>query len=140
MGRSLNRLPQFPCTLLLSDSISVHRPSFQSGAVWQTFDAIKEVNRPEEIDWRTIPSMQTIAWKTGTSYGFRDAWAVGVTPKYAVGVWVGNATGEGNPGWLVPVRQALSCSMYLTCSLLLPGSNVLRANWLKQKFVGSPAI
>ena len=43
MGRSLNRLPQFPCTLLLSDSISVHRPSFQSGAVWQTFDAIKEV-------------------------------------------------------------------------------------------------
>ena len=98
MGRSLNRLPQFPCTLLLSDSISVHRPSFQSGAVWQTFDAIKEVNRPEEIDWRTIPSMQTIAWKTGTSYGFRDAWAVGVTPKYAVGVWVGNATGEGKPG------------------------------------------
>lgn len=140
MGRSLNRLPQFPCTLLLSDSTSVHRPSFQSGAVWQTFDAIKEVNRPEEIDWRTIPSMQTIAWKTGTSYGFRDAWAVGVTPKYAVGVWVGNATGEGNPGWLVPVRQALSCSMYSTCSLLLPGSNVLRANWLKQKFVGSPAI
>ncbi len=105
MGRSLNRLPQFPCTLLLSDSISVHRPSFQSGAVWQTFDAIKEVNRPEEIDWRTIPSMQTIAWKTGTSYGFRDAWAVGVTPKYAVGVWVGNATGEGKPG-LVGARTA----------------------------------
>ena len=105
MGRSLNRLPQFPCTLLLSDSTSVHRPSFQSGAVWQTFDAIKEVNRPEEIDWRTIPSMQTIAWKTGTSYGFRDAWAVGVTPKYAVGVWVGNATGEGKPG-LVGARTA----------------------------------
>ena len=42
--------------------------------------------------------MQTIAWKTGTSYGFRDAWAVGVTPRYAVGVWVGNATGEGKPG------------------------------------------
>ena len=42
--------------------------------------------------------MQAIAWKTGTSYGFRDAWAVGVTPRYAVGVWVGNATGEGKPG------------------------------------------
>lgn len=78
---------------------------FKSGAVWQTFDAIKEVNRPEEIDWRTIPSMQTIAWKTGTSYGFRDAWAVGVTPRYAVGVWVGNATGEGKPG-LVGARTA----------------------------------
>ena len=42
--------------------------------------------------------MHPVAWKTGTSYGFRDAWAVGVTPRYAVGVWVGNATGEGKPG------------------------------------------
>lgn len=72
--------------------------TWNKGAVWQTFDALKEVNRPEEIDWKSIPSMQTIAWKTGTSYGFRDAWAVGVTPRYAVGVWVGNATGEGKPG------------------------------------------
>jgi len=71
---------------------------WDKGAVWQTLDALKEVNRPEEIDWKSIPSMQTIAWKTGTSYGFRDAWAVGVTPRYAVGVWVGNATGEGKPG------------------------------------------
>lgn len=71
---------------------------WDKGAVWQTFDALKEVNRPEEIDWKSIPSMQTIAWKTGTSYGFRDAWAVGITPRYAVGVWVGNATGEGKPG------------------------------------------
>jgi penicillin-binding protein 1C len=70
---------------------------FAPGAVWQVFDAIKEVNRPEEIDWRFIPSMQKIAWKTGTSYGFRDAWAVGVTSRYVVGVWVGNANGEGKP-------------------------------------------
>ena len=69
-----------------------------AGAAWLTLSALTEVNRPEEIDWKSIPSMQTIAWKTGTSYGFRDAWAVGVTPRYAVGVWVGNATGEGKPG------------------------------------------
>lgn len=75
-----------------------HEYIWDKGAVWQTFNALKEVNRPEEIDWKSIPSMQTIAWKTGTSYGFRDAWAVGVTPRYAVGVWVGNATGEGKPG------------------------------------------
>ena len=49
--------------------------------------------------------MHPVAWKTGTSYGFRDAWAVGVTPRYAVGVWVGNATGEGKPG-LVGARTA----------------------------------
>ena len=78
---------------------------FSPGAVWQVFDAIKEVNRPEEIDWRLIPSMQTIAWKTGTSYGFRDAWAIGVTSRYVVGVWVGNANGEGKPE-LVGARTA----------------------------------
>ena len=49
--------------------------------------------------------MHPVAWKTGTSYGFRDAWAVGVTPRYAVGVWVGNASGEGKPG-LVGARTA----------------------------------
>ena len=99
MGRSLLQLPQRSCSLLLATSrITESTDPFQPGAVWQTFDALKEVNRPEEIDWKSIPSMQTIAWKTGTSYGFRDAWAVGVTPRYAVGVWVGNATGEGKPG------------------------------------------
>lgn len=99
MGRSLLQLPQRSCSLLLPTSrITESTDPFQPGAVWQTFDALKEVNRPEEIDWKSIPSMQTIAWKTGTSYGFRDAWAVGVTPRYAVGVWVGNATGEGKSG------------------------------------------
>ena len=99
MGRSLLQLPQRSCSLLLPTSrITESTDPFQPGAVWQTFDALKEVNRPEEIDWKSIPSMQTIALKTGTSYGFRDAWAVGVTPRYAVGVWVGNATGEGKPG------------------------------------------
>ena len=99
MGRSLLQLPQRSCSLLLPTSrITESTDPFQPGAVWQTLDALKEVNRPEEIDWKSIPSMQTIAWKTGTSYGFRDAWAVGVTPRYAVGVWVGNATGEGKPG------------------------------------------
>jgi len=80
-------------------------PVFSPGAVWQVFNAIKEVNRPEEIDWHYIPSMQTIAWKTGTSYGFRDAWAVGVTSRYTVGVWIGNANGEGKPE-LVGARTA----------------------------------
>lgn len=113
MGRSLLQLPPTPCSLLMpeaeADADTRDAPSaqeiFQPGAVWQTFDALTEVNRPEEIDWKSIPSMQPIAWKTGTSYGFRDAWSVGVSPRYAVGVWVGNATGEGKPG-LVGARTA----------------------------------
>ena len=39
-----------------------------------------------------------VAWKTGTSFGFRDAWAVGVTDRYTVGVWVGRPDGTPNPG------------------------------------------
>lgn len=76
----------------------ITRPMFRAGAIWLTFDALTNLNRPEEIDWRSIPSIQKIAWKTGTSFGFRDGWAVGVNPKYAVGVWVGNSDGEGRPG------------------------------------------
>ena len=67
-------------------------------AIWYTLDALKEVNRPDEIDPRMISSARKVSWKTGTSYGFRDAWAVGVTPGYAVGVWAGNADGHGVPG------------------------------------------
>ena len=105
MARSLNGLEHTSCSVLTTEDGKKETAIFHPGAVWQTFDAIKEVDRPEEIDWRTIPSMQTIAWKTGTSYGFRDAWAVGVTPRYVVGVWVGNASGEGKAG-LVGARTA----------------------------------
>jgi penicillin-binding protein 1C len=52
-----------------------------------------------------VSSVGKVSWKTGTSYGFRDAWAVGVTPDYAVGVWAGNADGHGVTG-LVGARTA----------------------------------
>lgn len=67
-------------------------------ALWHTFNAMNEVMRPgEEGLWGLFSSAQRIAWKTGTSFGFRDGWAVGFTPKYCVVVWVGNTTGEGRP-------------------------------------------
>ena len=67
--------------------------------IYQTFEAMVDVNRPdEEGNWRSFSSSQKIAWKTGTSFGFRDAWAIGVTPDYVVAVWLGNADGEGRPG------------------------------------------
>lgn len=70
-----------------------------AASIWLTFDALKELYRPgEETGWRNFQSFKQVAWKTGTSFGFRDGWAVGVTPEYAVGVWVGNADGEGRPG------------------------------------------
>jgi len=70
-----------------------------AGAIWCTLDALSTVNRPwGEIGWEYFASNHKIAWKTGTSFGSRDAWSVGVTPQYTVGVWVGNSNGEGRPG------------------------------------------
>jgi penicillin-binding protein 1C len=50
------------------------------------------------MHWRSFATSRNIAWKTGTSWGFRDAWAVGSTSHYTVGVWTGNANGEGRAG------------------------------------------
>ncbi|HEX7502619.1 MAG TPA: penicillin-binding protein 1C, partial [Acidobacteriota bacterium] len=67
-------------------------------AAWLTLEALTEVNRPDEEGfWKQFSSSKWVAWKTGTSFGLRDAWSVGVTPAYTVGVWAGNADGEGNP-------------------------------------------
>ena len=64
-----------------------------------TLQALLEVGRPgTEAYWKRFDSTHKIAWKTGTSFGHRDAWAIGTTPQYTVGVWVGNAAGEGRQG------------------------------------------
>ena len=73
--------------------------SLDATSIWFAFQAMEEVMRPgEEGLWQEFSSSQQIAWKTGTSFGFRDAWAIGVTPKYVVAVWTGNTDGEGRAG------------------------------------------
>jgi penicillin-binding protein 1C len=75
-------------------------------SIWFTFQAMQEVMRPgEEGLWQQFSSSQKIAWKTGTSFGFRDGWAIGVTPQNVVAVWTGNTDGEGRPG-LIGVHTA----------------------------------
>lgn len=79
-------------------STTNRQPLFDYPSIWHTLNAMTEVMRPgEEGLWTSFSSAQRIAWKTGTSFGFRDGWAVGITPKYTVVVWVGNTTGEGRP-------------------------------------------
>ncbi len=92
---SSNGLPLQTSNFKLQSTPSVYSAS----AAWLALDAMKEVERPDaEGSWQLFQNTKTIAWKTGTSFGFRDAWAIGVTPQYVVGVWVGNADGEGRPG------------------------------------------
>lgn len=84
----------------VTQSSTLEENSWLSAAsIYQVFEMLKEVYRPgEETGWKYFTSSKKIAWKTGTSFGFRDGWAVGVTRDYVVGVWVGNADGEGRPG------------------------------------------
>ncbi len=93
---------QFPSPVLIKDQKSKDgKPGkiFSVAAIYCTLEAMKEVRRPEgEAGWESFLSASPVAYKTGTSFGFRDAWAVGVTRDYVVGVWVGNADGEGRPG------------------------------------------
>jgi len=75
---------------------SKRRAEISPPSAWMTLQALLEVTRPDESGyWRNFSSSHKIAWKTGTSFGHRDAWAIGTTPHYTVGVWVGNAAGEG---------------------------------------------
>jgi len=93
-------------------SAPLAKPELETGglldaaSIYYTFQAMEEVMRPgDELLWQQFTSTQRIAWKTGTSFGFRDGWAIGVTPRYVVGVWVGNTNGEGRPG-LIGVNTA----------------------------------
>jgi penicillin-binding protein 1C len=83
----------------LQDKGSLEAGLFNASSIWYAFNAMEEVNRPEEESgWKHFSSARKIAWKTGTSFGYRDGWALGTSPDYVVGVWVGNAGGEGRPG------------------------------------------
>lgn len=72
---------------------------FSADAIAITFDVMKGLTRPtSQTGWSGFSSSKQVAWKTGTSFGFKDAWAIGLTDRYVIGVWVGNADGEGRPG------------------------------------------
>lgn len=82
-------------------------PYIGAAGAWFAFDAMQQLERPNaQGEWENFESSRRIAWKTGTSFGFRDAWSVGVTPRYAIGVWVGNADGEGRPGLMGAMAAA----------------------------------
>lgn len=98
-------------TFLASEAINFgnltnEKTLFDAASIYLTYESLKNVNRPESDEsWEFFDGSKQIAWKTGTSFGFRDAWAIGTTKDYVVGVWVGNADGEGRPG-LVGIRTA----------------------------------
>lgn len=87
-----------PRQLMTDSAPTAQQPVLRQGAAWLTLQAMIEVVRPgTDSLWRDFSGSQSIAWKTGTSYGLRDAWAIGSNSRYTVGVWAGNAGGEAAP-------------------------------------------
>ncbi|MBK7425699.1 MAG: penicillin-binding protein 1C [Saprospiraceae bacterium] len=100
-------------------------PHFNPGASWITVNQLQELERPNKWgEWQRFGSSKKIAWKTGTSHGLRDAWAIGVTPSHLVAIWVGNASGEGRPG-IIGVEAA--APLLFTVFDMLPAA----AEWKK---------
>lgn len=71
----------------------LERPLLSPGAAWIVRRILAGQARPERDPRAQLVQRPTLAWKTGTSYGFRDAWALGVAPRYVIGVWIGRPDG-----------------------------------------------
>jgi penicillin-binding protein 1C len=117
-------------------------------AAFLTTDILAQLTRPDlPINAASSIRLPKIAWKTGTSYGRRDAWSIGYNKQYTIGVWIGNFSGQGSPtltgadvatpllfdlfnavaynspnDWFVP-PAALDFRLVCTESGLVPGEN-----------------
>ncbi|MFT6781111.1 MAG: penicillin-binding protein 1C [Saprospiraceae bacterium] len=101
-----NETPSISSNKMRQKTYSREPINLSAGSIFKTFEAMLKVIRPgADGQWEQFNSSKPIAWKTGTSYGHRDAWAIGVSPNYTVGIWVGNADGEGKNS-LVGVSKA----------------------------------
>ena len=69
----------------------VERPLLSPGAAW----IIRRIlaNESQPLPDAALPQVAPLAWKTGTSYGYRDAWAVGLNARYIIGIWTGRPDG-----------------------------------------------
>lgn len=91
-----------PITMLRTGKPVPHgKAMFSPEAAFITLKMLQENPPPQQEQLPgAVVKQHTIAWKTGTSYAFRDAWSVGVAGPYVLAVWVGNFDGEGNPAFI----------------------------------------
>ncbi len=79
-----------------TDTLQQKTTIISPAAAYMLNEILSKINRPDfPLNWTATERMPKIAWKTGTSYGRRDAWSIGYNKNYTVGVWVGNFSGVG---------------------------------------------
>ena len=87
-----------PLLLTAADSGAERIKVMSPAASFMINDILSRVNRPDfPLTWSSTAHLPKIAWKTGTSYGRRDAWSIGYNNHFTIGVWVGNFSGKGSP-------------------------------------------
>jgi len=90
-----------PVKIKLDDAPDYEEERLFSGeASYLITQILTELGRPDMpyLAWELTREVPQVAWKTGTSYGHRDAWAIGYSSRYTIGVWVGNPSGRGEKG------------------------------------------
>ncbi|WP_174244608.1 MULTISPECIES: peptidoglycan glycosyltransferase PbpC [unclassified Pseudomonas] len=83
---------------LQPDDELCERPLLSPGSAWIVRRILSGQARPDRDPRAELVQRPVLAWKTGTSYGFRDAWAIGVGPRYLIGIWIGRPDGTPVPG------------------------------------------
>jgi penicillin-binding protein 1C len=89
-----------PARILRNSALSTqHSALFSTESSSMITSILTELKRPDmPRAWQLTREAPAVAWKTGTSYGHRDAWSVGYSDRYAIGVWAGNFDGHGQKG------------------------------------------
>ena len=83
-------------SFLQNDSSSHHYTLMSEASSFMINETLSKINRPDfPLNWQSTEHLPKIAWKTGTSYGRRDAWSIGYNKRFTVGVWTGNFSAEG---------------------------------------------
>jgi penicillin-binding protein 1C len=86
-----------PYRMFSGDSINLSARLLSPESSWLLTEILADLKRPDlPTSWEFTADMPKVAWKTGTSYGRKDAWAIGYNPEYTIGVWAGNFSAEGS--------------------------------------------
>ncbi|HEA3088038.1 TPA: penicillin-binding protein 1C [Aeromonas salmonicida] len=97
---SLTRQGQVAMPVWLAGQQAVSRPLLSPGAAWITWQILSSQGRADQpFASEATGRVNRLAWKTGTSYGYRDSWALGVSGRWTLGVWLGRPDGTPLPGF-----------------------------------------
>lgn len=81
---------------LASDTTKGGFQAISAESAYMLTEIMTRVKRPDlPLEWQNSADLPKVAWKTGTSYGRKDAWSIGYNKNYTIGVWVGNFSAEG---------------------------------------------